>query len=364
MNATHGGDIYAAARITARSLGRITDFSASINPLGPSPRAVRAVVSALPQTAHYPDPACFILREALAKKHALSLDHFAIGNGSTEFIHLLPFAFRWDTVLVVGPTFSEYARAVQVRGGRILYLNAHRGDGYRPPIQRAIDIIKGSRRRIDAVILCNPNSPTGQSVERDAACALVETMERHQGWALIDETFIEYCEPRSIMSMLDRYSHLLVLRSFTKFFALPGLRVGYVAGAPKMIERIRSAQAPWSVNTLAQVAALASLQDKGYIARSLRMMTQERPRLIDTLRSIPGMTVYPSEANFLLGEVPLPHPASKLTESLRQHGLLIRDCSSVRGLTKQTIRIAVRTAPENRRLVTMVGRTLRSVENR
>jgi threonine-phosphate decarboxylase len=364
MNADHGGDIYAAARSTGRPLRRITDFSASINPLGPSPRALKAIVSALQETAHYPEPSCMALREALAKKHGLTIDHFAVGNGSTEFIHLLPFALAIDRAFVIGPTFSEYARAVGLRGGQVLSLNAERDDAYQPPIQRAIEMIQRSRRRFDALILCNPNSPTGRSIDRDAVCAVVQAIGRHQGWAIIDETFIDYCEQRSMIPALERYPHLVVLKSFTKFFAMPGLRLGYLAGNPKVIETIRAAQPPWSVNTLAQVAALASMKDRAYISRTLRTNAQERPRLIEALASIPGLTVYPSDANFLLAEVAAPHSASRLAESLRQQGLLIRDCSSIPGLTERTIRIAVRTSSENRRLVTALRRALQSAGTR
>lgn len=359
MMADHGGDIYAAVRRTGRPLRRMTDFSASINPLGPSPRALKAVIAALPEAVHYPESSCLAIRESLAKKHGLSIDHFAVGNGSTEFIHLLPLALAIKKALLIGPIFSEYARAVRLRGGHVLSVNAVRDEAYEPPIQQAIEIMERSRR-LDALILCNPNSPTGRGVDRDATCALVEGIGRHQGWAVLDETFVDYCEQRSMMPLLERYPHLVVLRSFTKFFALPGFRVGYLAGHPKTIETVRAAQPPWSVNTLAQAAALASMKDRTYISRTLRNNARDRLRFVEALTAIPGMIVYPSDANFLLAEVPGALSASRLAESLRQHGLLIRNCAAIPGLTRRTIRIAVRSSSENHRLVAALRRALQS----
>lgn len=358
MTSLHGGNIYAAARTTGRPLHRLLDFSASINPLGPSPRALRAIVAALPFIVHYPDPDSLSLRHALAEHYGLRIEHFAIGNGSTEFIHLLPFVLPWKTVMVIGPTFTEYGRAIRLHGGQIYSLDARRDQKYQPPIQEAIDILHKRKQRIDAVILCNPNSPTGQAIDQSFVRTLIKTMEDRGGWILVDETFIDYCEPSSVMSLVDGHAHLIVLRSFTKFFAIPGLRVGYVAAAPKTIEKIRSAQAPWSVNTLGEVAAGAALNDKTFISQSLRLMSQERPRFLDGLRAIAGMTVYPSQANFFLGEVPMQFHATTVVESLRQRDLLIRDCSLMTGLTKRTIRIAIRSASENDQLVLAMRRVL------
>src|SRR5690242_20432786 len=135
MMADHGGDIYGAVRRTGRPLRRMTDFSASINPLGPSPRALKAVIAALPEAVHYPESSCLAIRESLAKKHGLSIDHFAVGNGSTEFIHLLPLALAIKKALLIGPIFSEYARSVRLRGGHVLSVNAVRDEAYEPPIQ-------------------------------------------------------------------------------------------------------------------------------------------------------------------------------------------------------------------------------------
>jgi threonine-phosphate decarboxylase len=347
----HGGNVHQAARETGRSLRQLVDFSASINPLGPAPSVRRALKAALEQAAHYPDPDCVAIREALAEHFDLSAENLVVGNGSTELIHLLPGVLGIRYAAILGPTFSEYARAVTAAGGRVTVLNAKRAERYRPPVERAVEVIRSSRGHPDAVFVCNPNSPTGQAVWPEELYRLAKLAAQRDIRLIVDETFVEYCGTRSVLRWVTALSSLLVLRSFTKFYALPGFRVGYLAGASKLVDRIRERQPPWSVNTFAQCAALAALNDRRHARSSLEFMNRERPSLAHALGKLPGVVVYPSEANFLLVELPAVLPASVAAESLRRQGILIRDCSSVPGLTETTVRVAVRTRAQNRRLV-------------
>jgi len=187
----------------------------------------------------------------------------------------------------------------------------------------------------------------------------VETVSHSGGWTIIDETFVDYCEERSILPQLNRYARVVILRSFTKFYALPGLRIGYAVSDEKTVGRMRAWQPPWSVNTLAQVAALSSLKDVSYARRSRRFMTLERACLLAGLRTLNGVVVFPSLANFLLVELPSPYTAVEVAERLYAQGILVRDCSATAGLTARTIRIAVRLREQNRRLITALRRLLR-----
>lgn len=356
---SHGGNVYAAARESSRSLHRLMDFSASVNPLGPSPRAVRAIRSALAHLVHYPDPDCVVLREALAKRYGLTAESFLIGNGSSELIQLLPAALSIRRALVLGPTFSEYARAVRLHGGQVTRLDAARSEQYRPPLRETLSALDAGRHSFDAVFVCNPNSPTGQPVSNGELSDLVRSAGRRGVWVVLDEAFVDYCEERSLLRDVARHSRLIVLRSFTKFYALPGLRIGYLAGAPEGVRRIRERQQPWSVNALAQAAALASVNDVRHVNRSLAFMQAERPRLARQLERLSDVRVYPSAANFLMVELPSWMMAGALVGVLRREGILIRDCSRTPGLTEQTVRVAVRTSRENRRLVAAFRRVLR-----
>lgn len=360
-NNGHGGNVYAAARALRKPLGKLFDFSASINPLGPSPKASRAIANGRDLVSHYPDPDSWALKRALAARWKLEPTRFLVGNGSTELIDLLPRALAVRRALIIGPTFSEYACAMARAGGRSTMLPAQRHDDYRPPLDGAIEWLRPgqtSRRPIDAIFLCNPNSPTGQACNVTDLLALVRAAERLGIWTIVDETFVEYREACSVLSRLPRYSRLIVLRSFTKFYGLPGLRIGYLAASEQVVRLVSERQPPWSVNALAQVAAEAAFSDRDHARRSLLFMEKERDRLTRRLSSIAGLTLFPSQANFLLAELPKPHRADLVTSALRRQGILIRDCSLVPGLNRRTVRVAVRSSRENDRLVEAFHRSL------
>ncbi|MEW6544992.1 MAG: threonine-phosphate decarboxylase CobD [Nitrospirota bacterium] len=346
----HGGNVYGAARRTGRSLDRLVDFSASINPLGPSPKSLRAISDSLPRVVHYPDPDCVLLRNALARRWRVAPDRIVIGNGSSELITLIPLALPITRAVILGPTFAEYERAVLLAGGAVEFLHASRRDGYRPPIE----LLRGrleEGRPIDALFLCNPNSPTGQALSVRSVRQVLEAAEKRKVWTVLDETFVEYCADRSVLPLLARYPHCLVLRSFTKFYALPGLRLGYLVGPAQVVARVKSRQPPWSVNVLAQAAALAALRDRRHATASRSFMVRERAVFARDLAALPGVTVFPSPANFLLVELPAGFIAKSVVRRLAKGGLLVRDCSNVPGLNGRTIRLAVRRPEQNRRLV-------------
>jgi threonine-phosphate decarboxylase len=307
----------------------------------------------------YPDPECVEVRQALAACYRLEPDQVLVGNGASELIDLLPRSLSMRCALVLGPTFTEYARAVTLAGGRVLTVNAERGDGYRPPIGRVLKQLRQQHHSIDAVFVCNPNNPTGQLVDRETLAHLVDLASQWGLWILVDESFIDFCGDQSVLPFVSRYPRLLVLRSLTKFYALPGLRIGYLVGAKAVVEAIRAQQPPWSVNALAQVAAVASLKDHRYARRAIRFVARERERLQRGLESIPGMRVYPSAANFLLVELPRACLARTVAQLLCQKGILIRDCSGIPGLSPQTIRVAVRSEAQNCRLIKALKQVLR-----
>lgn len=357
----HGGDVYAASRELDRGINRLIDFSASINPLGPSPKVWQALSKARVALQHYPDPLCQDLRLVLATRWRCSADEIVVGNGSTELIHVLPSALGLRHLLIIGPTFSEYASAMALEGGRVTTLCAEREQGYRPPVERVAPLLSrkpSARRDIDAVLLCNPNSPTGQACDANAVLAAARFAQRRRVWLILDETFADYCQERSILFKRSSFSRVVVLRSLTKFYGLPGLRVGYAVASPTVIEKVQAHLPPWSVNVMAQAGAIAALSDASYEAKSLAFMRHERARLTARLARLSGCEVFPSQANFLLVELPRQWLAGEVTARLRQEGLLVRDCSSVPGINRHSIRVAVRTRRENDRLVTALSRLL------
>ena len=332
------------------------DFSASINPLGPSLRAIRVLRQGLWAVRHYPDPDAHELRRALATHFGIDPSCILIGNGSSELICLLPAALALKRALIVGPAFSEYARAMTQWGGQCSYVQAERKDEYRPPVQKVLDCLGDHRAAVDAVFLCNPNSPTAQILSRHDVLQVVQGAARHGRWMVLDETFVDFCEEESLTKDIAQHPRLLVLRSFTKFYGLPGLRIGYVVGHPQVIQQLQQHQPPWSVNALAQTAALAALKDRGHRRKSLAFMKEERERFSQNLAALPGVHVFSSAANFLLIELPQRIPLSTVMETLRKNRILVRDCSDVPGIEGGTIRVSVNTTRENHVLVRALGR--------
>ena len=360
----HGGDVYAASRELHRGLNRLIDFSASINPLGPSPAAWRAITKSPHLLQHYPDPTCWALRNVLASRWRRPPDHIVVGNGSSELIYALPQALDLHHLLVIGPTFSEYANAMTRCGGRVTMILAERQQNYSPPLAEALRLLKGvgsnspRRERIDGVILCNPNSPTGQGCEADAVMRVVSAAERHRLWMIVDETFAEFYESGSILLRAAASRRVIVLRSLTKFYGLPGLRVGYAVTHDHVSRQLRRQLPPWSVNAVAQIAAVAALQDDGHARNTLSFVTKERSRFTRLLAELPGCVVYPSVANFIFMELPVGCHAKKVAAMLRKDGLLIRDCSRISGLHPRSIRVAVTSMQQNDRLVKALSRVL------
>src|SRR6185295_6332619 len=347
----HGGNIYKAARERRTPVDRIVDFSASINPLGPSAIGLRAIRSALKQIVHYPDPDSWQLRQVLAQHCGVDQDMILVGNGSTELIHLLPRALGIKSALIMGPTFGEYARALLDAGSSVRYVHAEQKERFRPPLQEVLRLCSTKRSRFEVVFVCNPNNPTGQLMNRSALRELAEVVGRQQGWLIVDEAFIDYCQAQSVVSMLGSYPRMMVLRSLTKFYAMPGLRIGYLVGASKVVDQLKDRQPPWSVNSLAQEVALAVLGDEAYARKSRTFMKRERSRVMRGLRVLSGLRAYPSAVNFVLIELPAAICAGEVTDRLAAERLLVRDCSTVPGLTTRMIRVAIRTEKENRRLI-------------
>ncbi len=357
----HGGDIYAAARELNRDPTEILDFSASINPLGPSSRVWKAITASRHLLSHYPDSNCWDLRQGLATFWRIHSEQIVVGNGSTELIDVLPRALGIHRLLVVQPTFSEYTAAMVRAGGQATALYADRSNQYAIPIAHLCRVMETGRsdgRPIDGVILCHPNSPTGQACSADDVARLATAARRRGLWLVIDEAFADYCPDRSVLPHAASWPGVVVLRSMTKFYALPGLRVGYAVATPTVIRRLRRQLPPWSISVMGQVAALAALNDAAHARKSLQFMARERERMRRLLTALPGCVVMPTYANYFLVELPRGRHAGDITEQLRSRGLLIRDCSSVPGTNSRSIRVAVRTVQENDRLIRTISRLL------
>ena len=349
MNKIHGGNIYEIAERHRLDPAQIIDFSASINPLGLSPRAKKKVLKeGLAAVLHYPDSRGSILRKTLAESHHLPETCFLAGAGSTEFIYSLPRHLKMKRVLLVTPAFSEYENALESTGGegQIHFFETREEDGFELNVE---GLMLALTQGYDALYLCNPNNPTGILTERKDLLRVLARTEEEKIWFILDEAFIDFVPKESLLPEAPGSSRLIILRSLTKFYALPGLRAGYLVSNPEVIRGFSRTQEPWTVNALAQLAATESLQDKAFAERTLEFIPRERENLTHDLRGIPGFIPYPSSANYLLVQL---HPSLNLTagelgEKLIPRGILIRDCRSFHHLGPYFFRIAVRTRKEN-----------------
>ena len=348
----HGGEVWEIAKETGLSVEDLVDFSSSINPLGPSPLALEAIKNSFDKLTLYPDSNSTALREALACHFGkISKDNVIVGNGSTELIYLFAQVFlkRGDVALVAAPSFGEYANAIVKSGGKPKHLELTRD--FQVELDAFLEEMKGAK----AVFLCNPNNPTSILIPNNILERIVEKALEEEVVILLDEDFIEFVEDEkrhSFVNRIDRFPNVFVLRTFTKFYGLTGLRVGYGIADEETIEVFSRAKMPWNVNSLAQVAAGAALGDKEHSRRTMEVVKKEKKFLRSGLSRIDGFGVFPADTNFILIDVrKTGFMASQLREKMIRQGLLVRDCSSFIGLDAFYVRVAVRTRKENKRLL-------------
>lgn len=367
VNRLHGGNIWPYLRDLGNSLhsdtqksAEIIDFSANINPLGFSPYLKEAIIKNLDTLLYYPEPESCHLKNCLASFHSIESNNLLVGNGSIELIYLIPRALRIKRGLVITPTFTEYEFALNLNGAKPLFVRTSPQDNFK------IDVSKLARFvcRVDLVFLCNPNNPTGSLLSREEMLALLELCKKNKTFLVVDEAFGDFSDEGEKLSLVQESTkcpYLLVLRSLTKFFAFAGLRLGYLVGQQKIINRISRFQYPWSVNSLAQVAGEKVIKDKKYIKATKDLIKKERAYLFDNLTRIKGIKVYFSSSNFFLCELENSRiqDTTKLSQRLIKQGILIRNCDNFRGLSNRFFRIAVRKREENDRLISALERCIK-----
>ena len=345
----HGGNIFTVARTLGVSPDAISDFSASINPLGLSPAIRKSIISGIDSLVHYPDSSQRDLKQALAEYHNLTPANFAVANGSTELIYHLPTIMHGNKALIVSPSFSEYVHALAQHRWEVQHFILSPTNNFSIDIESLEENLAGG---FDVLYLCNPGNPNGTLYPQRVIEKIYQLCIAAGTFLVLDEAFMDFCEVGSSKYFVVRCDNSIVLRSMTKFFGIPGLRLGYTISNAALAERMDSIGGPWSVNTLAQVAGVAALQDRKHNQKTIEYIRQERRNLVESLEQFSQFKVYPSSANFLLIEIKDGTSAKRLKDQLlAHHRILIRDCSSFMGLSNRFFRIAVRTSEENQRLL-------------
>jgi threonine-phosphate decarboxylase len=353
----HGGNVEeVAARWGVPP--RLADFSVNTHPFGPPREALAAARRAVAEADRYPEPDAATLVRAIAAAHGLPEGAVLAGNGATELIDLVPRALGVRRAVVVTPTYGEYAASLVRAGAEVV--TVPRTDLGQFPAAEVCEAV--GRTRADLVVAGSPNNPTGERLDDGAFVGLLAACEAAGARLLLDEAFVEYDGAGSRVGMVTESTALIVLRGFTKFHALAGLRVGWLAVAPEVAERLRAARPPWSVNRVAEAAAVACLGLEGYEARERDRVARLRGRFSNALKRL-GLDILPSDANFLLCRLPRGTSAGRLYQGLARDGYLVRHCASF-GLGDGYIRVRVHRPGITRPFLAALARRLREREAR
>jgi len=344
MKGQHGGDVYDMSRKTGKRLADILDYSANINPLGPPAWLPELINAVIPSLVHYPDPHCRELVGTIAATCGIAEAEIVVGNGSSELLHTLPPVLGVGRALIPVPAYNDYAVAVTQGGLEVEKIYLKEEEDFVLNLAELESRLQGG----EAVFIGQPANPTGYASAPEALRALAVRHPRTQ--FVIDEAFADFLdEPDRLFQR--RPANIIILCSLTKFYAIPGLRLGYAVADRKIAARLRALLPTWSVNTLAQAVGEKALLDREYGVRSRQLVCEYREQLTCELRKMPGLMVYPGQANFLLVKLVAGRLTVKeLARNLLDEGIAIRQCENIDGLDGRFFRLAVRGESENSRL--------------
>ncbi|WP_170292029.1 pyridoxal phosphate-dependent aminotransferase [Heliobacterium mobile] len=349
----HGGDVWSASGGSGKALEKILDLSANINFLGLSARVKAAIVENIDHIVHYPDPKCSQLISALAQHLQVEEEAICAGNGAVDLLDHWLRQVQAKRVLICDPGFGQYFRAVHAQGGQAVPIRLDEQEHFR------LDIVQWEKKlldeKCDAAIICSPHNPVGWVWSDKEREAIVNLVEKHHIHVLVDESFLDFLpdgREQSCCALAVKHRQIAVLYSLTKFFAIPGIRLGALIAQRDIIKDIIAHRDPWVVNHLAQVAGVAALADLDYHKRTWEQLPQEREFLIGQLSRLPGVKPISSTANFVLAHMADTGLSSTTwTEKLRRRGILVRNCNTFAALGERYLRFAVRDSSATERLI-------------
>jgi threonine-phosphate decarboxylase len=348
----HGGNIYKIAKELNIKKEDIIDFSSNINPLGVSEKLKKEIINNLNIVQSYPDPDYQDLKSVLSEYNNTDASHIIVGNGATELIYLFARAIKPATALILAPSFAEYTIALNQAGVKINYFGIRKEDDF----NLNLDALKNElSKQYNLVIICNPNNPTSTYINQNDIEEVLSFAGKYNTTVMLDESFLEFVDPGLISrtdNLYSRYKNVFILRSLTKYFALPGLRLGYaVSYNSEHLSKLRKNQEPWTVNVIAELAAKVLIGDKEYIKNIFGYVDTERRFLSVGLKNISWIKAYNANANFFLLEILNDITSAGLKSELLKSGILIRDASNFKYLDNKFVRIAVKDRKSNQKLL-------------
>lgn len=351
----HGGNVLEMALKTGLNPADIIDFSANINPLGMPASLKAAIIEHLTSAECYPDVEYRQLHATLARAHQCLPENVMAGNGATELIYAIVHQLRPRTALLLTPGFAEYRRALRRVNCQIQDYPLDESSGFQPDERLLLAL---AERRPDCLFLATPNNPTGLMPEPALLQAILDCCQQYHIALIVDEAFIDFLpDSAGLIPQMNDYPRLYILRSLTKFFAIPGLRLGYLVSADLAgLQQMKQQREPWTINAYAALAGSVILNDHAYIQQTHQWLAQQRAWLFDTLATLPQLRFWRGEANYIF--LRCLRPGFDLQQALLQHRILIRHCANYPGLSADYYRVAIKGAAANRQLVAALKQVL------
>lgn len=357
----HGSDLEKIEKIYGIRKEDIISFSANVNPLGISFRLRETLAKHLDAITSYPDREYTSLRKCIGAYIGADFNHILVGNGSTELISLFIQSKHPNKALIVGPTYSEYEREVSLGGGRCHYFSLAEENDFVLDIHALMEELNSN---VDLLILCNPNNPTSSTVSRADMRQILDFCKRRDITVLVDETYVEFAENTEELTAIpltEYYNNIIILRGISKFFAAPGLRLGYaVCGNRDLLKEIDKKKNPWTINSLAAIAGEIMFTDDEYIKETKKLISTERSRICSILQKNGKFKVYPSHANFVLVKILDDKLTSKdIFEAAIRKNMMIRDCSTFPFLNNKYFRFCFMLPEQNDALLNVIQSNIR-----
>lgn len=352
----HGGNIAELSRKYNLDKKDLIDFSANINPLGINEKVREIIIKSLAEIEKYPDITYFDLKSSISKFEGISNEDLTLGNGAAEVIFNLVRAVKPNKVLLPAPTFGEYEEAALSINSKVEYYYLKEEKNW------IIDeeINKHISNDIDMVFICNPNNPTGTITSKEAIISIAKKAKLTNTIVAIDESFLDFvmdAETYSAINLLKEYNNIFIIKSMTKLFAIPGIRIGYgICKNKDLLKKMEAVSVPWNINILAEKAAIFSLKEREYIDRTISYIEEEKAYLYKELNKINDIKVFEPSVNFIMFKL---KKEIDLKLELMKENIIIRSCGNYEGLSNNYYRVAVRKREENKKLVQSLKKVIK-----
>ena len=328
-------------------IDKVLDFSVNINSLGVPEKLINHIKSNLDNLVRYPEVDGISAKKSIANKLNISEEKIILGNGATELIYLFAKSIKFKNALIIQPTFTEYEQSLLLNEVNIFHLIVEEENAFKINIEKLTEEIETNN--IDLLVFCNPNNPTGVFYDFEDLSILFDLIKEKNINLFIDESFIDFTDRESFIKYIDDYP-LLLLRSMTKTYGIPGLRLGYAVGNTKIIKAMEKYKEPWTLNALALDAVDILLNDEEYYIKTKIINIENKSFLYNNLKTIKGIKSFHTEGNFILLKLEN-ISGSRLKEKLLSYGIYIRTCTDFKGLNDSYIRIAIRNKEDNIKLI-------------